>query len=222
MKKNRMMRLASILLVCVLLTTSVISGTFAKYISDAEAEDTARVAKWEIIYTNETDDSEGVDITGTSETIYVNLFNTVNEADTSTAETNVKTDSTTAIVAPGTGGSFTMKVENKSEVTAKYSVVLSEEENDGLFIQYSLDKKAWADDIAELNDNEDYLKEVELAMENGFKEITVYWRWVFDKDVDKTGHADQDNEADTALGASVQDGNKYVTVKATLTVTQVD
>lgn len=46
MKKNRMMRLASILLVCVLLTTSVISGTFAKYTSTATASDTARVAKW--------------------------------------------------------------------------------------------------------------------------------------------------------------------------------
>ena len=34
-----MMRLATILLVCVLLTTSVISGTFAKYINSANSED---------------------------------------------------------------------------------------------------------------------------------------------------------------------------------------
>lgn len=46
MKKNRMMRLASILLVCVLMTTSVISGTFAKYVTTDSASDTARVAKW--------------------------------------------------------------------------------------------------------------------------------------------------------------------------------
>ena len=46
MKKNRMMRLASILLVCVLLTTSVISGTFAKYTTTGTATDTARVAWW--------------------------------------------------------------------------------------------------------------------------------------------------------------------------------
>ena len=46
MKKNRMMRLASILLVCVLLTTSVISGTFAKYTTSVTANDTARVAYW--------------------------------------------------------------------------------------------------------------------------------------------------------------------------------
>ena len=46
MKKNRMMRLASILLVCVLLTTSVISGTFAKYTTSVSSEDKARVAYW--------------------------------------------------------------------------------------------------------------------------------------------------------------------------------
>lgn len=46
MKKNRMMRLASVLLVLTLLTTSVISGTFAKYTTQDSASDTARVAKW--------------------------------------------------------------------------------------------------------------------------------------------------------------------------------
>lgn len=46
MKKNRMMRVASVLLVAVLLTTSAISGTFAKYVTQTSAGDNARVAKW--------------------------------------------------------------------------------------------------------------------------------------------------------------------------------
>ncbi len=46
MKKNRMMRLASGLLVAVLLTTSMIAGTFAKYTTQDSAYDSARVAKW--------------------------------------------------------------------------------------------------------------------------------------------------------------------------------
>lgn len=46
MKKNKMMRLASALLVAVLLTTCAISGTFAKYVSEASVTDQARVAKW--------------------------------------------------------------------------------------------------------------------------------------------------------------------------------
>ena len=46
MKKNRMMRLASGLLVAVLATTSMISGTYAKYTTQDSAKDSARVAKW--------------------------------------------------------------------------------------------------------------------------------------------------------------------------------
>ena len=46
MRKNKMMRAASALLVAVLLTTSTISGTFAKYVTQDSAKDVARVAKW--------------------------------------------------------------------------------------------------------------------------------------------------------------------------------
>lgn len=49
MKKNKMMRIASILLVVTLLSTCVISGTFAKYVTKAEGEDQARVAKWGVL-----------------------------------------------------------------------------------------------------------------------------------------------------------------------------
>lgn len=46
MRKNKMMRAASGLLVATLLTTSVISGTFAKYTTTTSGHDTARVAYW--------------------------------------------------------------------------------------------------------------------------------------------------------------------------------
>ncbi len=46
MKKNTMMRIASVLLVAVVLTTCAISGTFAKYTSEKEVSDSATVAKW--------------------------------------------------------------------------------------------------------------------------------------------------------------------------------
>ena len=44
MKKNKAMRLASALMVLTLLTTCVISSTFAKYTTSANGEDSARVA----------------------------------------------------------------------------------------------------------------------------------------------------------------------------------
>lgn len=49
MKKNTMMRIASFLLIAVLITTSTISGTYAKYVTKADADDTARVAKWGVV-----------------------------------------------------------------------------------------------------------------------------------------------------------------------------
>lgn len=51
MKKNKTMRLASWLLVLTLLTTCIISGTFAKYVTSDEGDDTARVAKWGVTAT---------------------------------------------------------------------------------------------------------------------------------------------------------------------------
>ena len=49
MKKNRMMRLASGLLVAVLLTTCAISGTFAKYTTAGNTSDSARVAEFGVV-----------------------------------------------------------------------------------------------------------------------------------------------------------------------------
>lgn len=46
--KNKFLRLASILMMACLMTTCVISGTFAKYVTTDSASDTARVAKWGI------------------------------------------------------------------------------------------------------------------------------------------------------------------------------
>ena len=49
MKTNKMMRLASVLLVAVLLSTCAISGTFAKYVTEGSANDSARVAEFGVI-----------------------------------------------------------------------------------------------------------------------------------------------------------------------------
>ena len=49
MMKNKMMRVASVLLVAVLLSTCAISGTFAKYVTSNNASDNARVAKFGVV-----------------------------------------------------------------------------------------------------------------------------------------------------------------------------
>ena len=49
MKKNVLMRAASGLLVATMLTTCAISGTFAKYVTQDNGGDVARVAKWGVV-----------------------------------------------------------------------------------------------------------------------------------------------------------------------------
>lgn len=107
MKKNKMMRLASSLLVAVLLTSSVISGTFAKYVTSETGTDTARVAKF------------GVKITANGET-FAKEYAT---HDTNYAGTIVKSVvSTDKVVAPGTSGAMaSMTLSGNPEVAIKVS-----------------------------------------------------------------------------------------------------
>lgn len=46
MKGSKQPKLAALLLVLTLVTTCFVSGTFAKYVSEGEGKDAARVAKW--------------------------------------------------------------------------------------------------------------------------------------------------------------------------------
>ncbi|MGN1319960.1 MAG: hypothetical protein ACI4U6_02460 [Acutalibacteraceae bacterium] len=90
MKKNKIMRIAAVLLVAVILTTCAISGTFAKYVTSTPGSDSARVAKF------------GVTVTGTADT-FEKTYAKDDMGFTLAANTVV---STTDVVAPGTDGSM--------------------------------------------------------------------------------------------------------------------
>ena len=116
MKKNKMMRLASAMMVLTLMSTSVISGTFAKYVTTASSTDTARVAKW------------GVEVTSTSD-----MFNKTYETDDTTVKSSIanSVDSSNEdkLVAPGTTKSdvaFTIK--GTPEVAVNVSVKIDEKD----------------------------------------------------------------------------------------------
>ena len=93
MKKNRMMRLASLLLVLVLMTSSVVGGTFAKYVTSGTGTDSARVAKW------------GVTVTANG-TTFANEYDT-DDAVFTEAKSVISTDK---VVAPGTDGDMVSMV----------------------------------------------------------------------------------------------------------------
>ena len=84
MKKNRMLKLASAMVILCLITTCAISTTFAKYTTGGSANDEARVAKW------------GVNISMLGDGLFANEYSDAVNGNGLTVK------STTDVVAPGT------------------------------------------------------------------------------------------------------------------------
>lgn len=112
MKKNLMMRAASVLLVAVMLTTCAISGTFAKYVTADDASDSARVAKW------------GVTVLATG-TLFGQHYIDEIIADDAGARASVAISAgTDDLVAPGTRNftGLALNITGTPEVDAKVTV----------------------------------------------------------------------------------------------------
>lgn len=119
MKKNKMMRMASALLVATLLSTSVIAGTFAKYTTTANSSDSARVAKWGVSITMNNDNSAFKSTYAKDDT------KDTSESITNTVEAKTGTGSTQdMVVAPGTTGSTEFTVTGTPEVAFKLDVAV--------------------------------------------------------------------------------------------------
>lgn len=123
MKKIKTMRIASVLLIAVLLTTSIISGTFAKYVTTGSVADEARVAKF------------GVTITGTGSMFSKTYFNagavSGNTPGTMSDDPNtvLTVESDEKVVAPGTKSSeatpLKITVTGQPEVDVKITLAIS-------------------------------------------------------------------------------------------------
>lgn len=119
MKKNKMMRIASILMVATLITTCAISGTFAKYVTKASGEDKARVAKWGIV----------LDISGSS--VFADKYAATDAKYLEAGGVNSVVSSVEGekVVAPGTNakeanGQLVAHVKGTPEVATRYTLVV--------------------------------------------------------------------------------------------------
>lgn len=216
MKKNNIMRIACALLVLTLLSTCVMSGTFAKYVTDSEtATDTARVAKW------------GVNFTTQNNTLFDTTYATDDTEYTATITNSVVSSNTDNLVAPGTEevGFVDFVVNGTPEVafevnyTAELTLTgwVDEDDNDYCPIiftveneEYYVGKDATITDAATLADA------VEAAIAGCSKAYaptttaittddapTVSWKWEFEKGT----LAFQNDTDDTFLGDEAADGN---------------
>ena len=193
-KKNHTMRIAAGVMTAALLSTCAISSTFAKYTSESTGTATARVAKWDILF--------GEGETTMSETFTFDLFSTLYDPTANSPETDVKTGDDVTRIAPGTQGSFAVKITNNSEVTATYEIDYTVTNSASIPVQFSVDNgTSWTDDLTDV-------AAVTLAMGSS-ETITVQWKWEF------SGN----DSTDTGLG---EKGTDTLIVSAKVTATQVD
>lgn len=195
-KKNYTMRIAAGVMTAALLSTCAISSTFAKYTTAQTGTDSARVAKWNILF--------GEGETTMSEKFKFDLFDTTYGDATSPS---VKSSNDDKVIAPGTTGSFALVIENRSEVTATYAIDYTVTKSASIPVKFSVDNgTTWTDNLANV-------AATALAMDSS-KTITIEWKW----DYEDTNDDDRD-ENDTNLGTA---GTDTLTVSATVTATQVN
>ncbi|MBR5558830.1 MAG: hypothetical protein IKU72_01120 [Oscillospiraceae bacterium] len=235
MKKNRMMRAASVLLIAVMLTTSVISGTFAKYTTSGTATDTARVAKW------------GVTITETTDSKLFSDAYAFHDASSPSAN-SVLSQTTDLVVAPGTdkaeSTNFTIAGQPEVSVHVGYEGVVNLENwvvGGNYYCPLVVTVGTTTLSGLDYTDADDFESDIEAAIaavsENygvgtdlsaASDDLSISWSWPFEG---STGiiHATnvQDNAKDTALGNAGTDVDPSgtpatINVAVTCTVTQID
>lgn len=211
MKKNTMMRIASVLLVAVLLSTCVISGTYAKYTSTATTTDSARVAHW-----------------GFNEAAVENI------ALFTYTDTGVAGAGGAKVIAPGTSNEVTLHMvytDGASGTITAPEVAYELDVEVTLTGDYD-DLEAIDGFSFTLNGAEKKLSEIETAIEAAsgtyaagalptiFQETAkLGWAWEFEATGDDAVKAAA-NAADTALGNANPLNNVSITIE--ITATQLD
>lgn len=237
MKKNKMMRIASVLLVAVLVSACAISGTFAKYVTEGDAIDSARVAKF------------GVVITGSS-----SMFDTEYEADDPSfteSTLSVKSSTSKELVAPGTEGEMaSFDLEGTPEVAVRITYAITDFDlSDDWTIVYNYDTYFYCPLEFTIGTTTvygvDYSSEADLKaaviaaaidttrdcapltdLSTIADTVNVSWKWNFEASTTHTPLSiEQNDDFDTQLGnkaAAGDDDTLTVSITTTCTVTQID
>ena len=227
MKKNIFMRLACVVLVLTLLSTCVISGTFAKYVTSGNGSDEARVAKWGVKIS--TDGTMFGDAYKDGVVDYV--------ADESVDTITVEADTEgTNVVAPGTNGTLAAydisgTPEVDTEVTYTADLTLTGWEVDGaVYCPIVFNVNGTEIKIDATNDTTAKLEEaVEAAIVGATQkyhtnddlsavedDLVVTWAWEYYVDA-------ATDVKDTALGDAAADGNAAtIALTTSATITQLN
>lgn len=226
MKKNRTMRIAAVMLVFALLTTCIISGSFAKYITTGTAaSEAARVAKW------------GVKVEAAADSVKI--------ADDAYGTTVAAFQATTGgIMAPGTSkeSAAVITISGKPEVAVKILVEADVtvdgwlDKTGAFYFPLTVTVGGIAVDLSSCTDAAGVKNAIKAAIEGAIPSATIApntdlgdaynnslkisWAWPFGADDNK----ESGNDAkDTYLGDQAAKGNLATFgVSITVKVIQVD
>lgn len=209
-KDNKLIKFVSLVLLVTIIALILVAGTYAKYTSTAEGSATAVVAKWDIKA-----GKKGEVLTSLTEgTLTFDLFSTINDESTGTAETDV----TARKIAPGTKGEFEIAIQNNSEVTTQYAIDFTVTKGDSVrdanILFSTNDGSTWTSDLTDITESE----ATKIAKEGGETSVKVMWMWAYET----TDGDAVDTTVGTNANAATDAALKTITVKAELTASQVD
>lgn len=240
MKKNVMMRLACFLLVAVLISTSAISGTYAKYVTKGSATDTARVAKF------------GVQVSANFDSLFTQGYEEAKLTSTDDyGIASVWADTAVGVVAPGTTGAladFTISGQPEVDVLVSYKATVDltgqwfDETGDfycplSIVIDHAdeapivLSGLDYADADAfekAIYDNVNTLTKKYEAGQNLYEardDLDITWNWAFEGDPAAGLVNKQTDVSDTFLGNWILNyptEAPFISVTVECTVTQID
>ena len=224
MKKFNATKMMALLMALCLITSTFVGSTLAKYTTQAEGADSARVAKF------------GVEITATSNTMFAKEY-----TDEDATYAGLSVEATEYVVAPGTKGTLadltiTGTPEVAVRVTNDAELTLTGWEAAGDFYcpivikvgTTSFDGTAYASaalfeeavEAAIEVYTHDYAPGTDLSTVSDAEPV-VSWEWAFDNT--KVGAAAGQTDAkDTDLGDKAVAGDIEIKLDLTTTVTQID
>lgn len=234
-KKNYILRAAAVLLALVLITSSLVGGTFARYVKSGSGSDTARVAKF------------GVGITATG-TMFATEYATDDGAVSGTIANSVVSSDTDKLVAPGTKGEMakiTLSGTPEVAVNVSYTPTVVKLEKwkdagDNFYcpLVFSIKQGGTTTNIFGI----DYTTAdgLETAIKNAISAysrsyaagtnlgtahtdgLEISWSWQIETG-DNDGEKAANNVKDTYLGDQAANGNAAkVEIEVACTVTQID
>lgn len=233
-KKSIALRLAVLTLVMTMITASLVSGTYSKYVLTATASDTARVAKFAFSMKDQNGNTM-------NQTTLSNTFDIFKYMDSGVLNNGTyAVNGSTKLLAPGTKGSLALEIDNLSEVKVQPSIVFTET-NSGLPIYYSLNSDGSGTRYISGNTNPLYGKTYNsgtaysdltaLSSALGLSTMnatsgaavvtnkTIYWFWNYDSTTTGTYTTGYTDATDTALGVT---GTATVNLSMAITMTQSD